>query len=417
MSEALVLACWGLLGGGVVLLLSGCSMEKMVQERVDQMAADLAQQPELHELPKKVVSWDEAVEYALEHNLDLQRARLSVKDAEKQVSRIFKDMIPSVNLDALLTQDISNLTSVTGDDIGFHTNILFNLPSLTRIPITYYTAKATVFRAKKTLEMKEREIVSRLYKNVWMMKLGRLQYGIAKQEAEIKERNDGTVSTADKDWEAKKEGITTELIALMGNPDVYWIIDEKTIPTLSWKRYQEASRQLDNLVLTMMAMEVEASRLNIWGIRAQYFPEFNVNFYSPSLFTSTGGTYGGFFADSGDMYVNMSLSWKLDTTMSIYDRLVSAKDSHKILEKEVRVQALDRRDKVSKLMKSMNDFSNWVSYIKKRANYVNSILPLSTDEYRSNQQEVRQMYKELYSNQEKNLETEAALIMEYGLLQ
>lgn len=395
---------------------SSCSIEKRVQDRVDIISADLEKQPDVEQLQVRTVSWNEAVAYALKNNLEIGRGQLSIDDAERRVRRVFMDFIPGVNLDALLTKDIGDLGSVSTDDVGFHTNILFNVPSLTQVPITYYSAKASLFRANKAMEMKKRELVAKLYKNAWNWKLARAQYELSKEEAEIREKSSGAVSTVDLDWKERSRSLSTELISLMGSSQYNWRIDEKTLPNLSWDRYKAQSGKLDNLVLSLMAMEIEASRLNILGIKMRYFPELNVNFYSPSLFTSTGGTYGGVFADSGDMYVNMSLSWQLDTKLSVWDNLKSAKAAHAILEKEVRNRALERKDKIKKLMKSREDFEDWVAYIRKRSAYLDNSQPLTIDEYKSNQQEIRQMTKELYSNQEKGVDTESALIMEYGLL-
>ncbi len=402
--------------GGMMLAVTSCSVEKMVQKRVEALSAEVERQPDLDQLPVRKVSWNDAVAFALKNNLEIKQGQLSIDDAERRVRRVYMDMIPGVNLDALMTKDIGNLGSVSSDDIGFHTNILFNLPSLTQIPITYYTAKASVFRANKSMEMKKRELISKLYKNVRSLEIARARYELSKQESDIKERSDGTVSNVDHEWREKSRTLAMELISLMGDTHYRWQIDEKTVPKVSWDRYKAASGKLDHLVLAMMAMELEASRLNVLGIKMRYFPELNVNFYSPSLFTNTGGTYGGFFADSGDMYVNMNLSLQLDTKLSVWDNLQSAKASHAILEKEVFMRALERKDKVKKLMKSREDFEAWASYIKKRAAFLDATQPLSVEEYKNNQQEVSKMYRDLYSNREKNLQTEAALIMEYGFL-
>ncbi len=403
------IGCW-------VLVLASCSIEKRVQERVEQISAAVEKQPDVEQLPTRTMSWNAAVAFAMENNLDIRRAKLAIEDSERRVRRVYMDMIPGVNLDALLTKDVGKLGSVTGDDIGYHTNILFNVPSLTQIPITYYSAKASLFRANKALEMKKREIVSKIYKNVRSTEIGLMQYQFSKQEAQVKEKTDGTVSNVDLEWKEKSRTLSMELLSLMGDTSCRWKVDPQTVPALSWDRYKVASQKLDNLVLAMMAMEIEASRLNLLGIKMQYFPSLNVNFYSPSLFTSTGGTYGGVFADSGDMFVNMSLSWQVDTKLSIWDSLQSAKASHALLEKEVHLRAMDRKDKVKKLMESREKFEAWASYMTKRAAFLDSTPPLSLEEYQSNQQEVSKMYQELYSNRDKNFQTEAALIMEYGLL-
>lgn len=55
----------------------------------------------------------------------------------------------------MLTKELSDLAKVTASDVEYNTNILFNMPSLTQIPFDYYSAKAAVYTAEKTLEMKK----------------------------------------------------------------------------------------------------------------------------------------------------------------------------------------------------------------------------------------------------------------------
>ena len=82
----------------------------------------------------------------------------------------------------------------------------------------------------------------------------------------------------------------------------------------------------------------------------------DINFYSPTLFSSTGGTYQGFFAGAGDMQVNMSLREELDTRLTSWFQYKTAKENHDLMQKKVVMDLQQRRIKVAALMESRKRF-------------------------------------------------------------
>ena len=141
------------------LAFSSCSVDRHMAEKTAEMMKQIDVTPMWSQLPVREVRWREAFDMMMAHNLDLKRGELSLRQAERNVTNVFTKMIPGVNLDWMLTKELSDLTRVTGDDLEYNTNILFNMPSLTQIPFDYYTAKAAEYTAKKTLEMKKRELL------------------------------------------------------------------------------------------------------------------------------------------------------------------------------------------------------------------------------------------------------------------
>lgn len=408
---------WSHVGLVLVLLLSlsSCSIEKRIERKTNELADQLAKEPQWEQLPQETITWNQALERAMKDNLDIKRGLLAVKDSENRVMDLYTDFIPGINLDALLTKDIKSLGQIKSTDVERRMNILFNIPSLTQIPYNYYSAKASVFQSKMSMELKRRELISRLYKACQEYKFASNSYEIERMS--IPYDDDGTQKTRiEKDWEAKRKTISSQLSSLIGNINKRWYIQMDTVPVLDWDKYKKASTRLDQYVLSLMAMELEGARLGIIGIKMQYFPELNVNFYSPSLFSSTGGTYGGFFSGSGDTMVNMSLSMKVDTQLRVWNQLKSAQASYKLLQQEIRIRMLERREKVKLLIKSREDFESWSKVSKKYATFLQGTCPKDSEEYKKNQQDVIARFKDVNSNETKNAETEAALILEYGLL-
>lgn len=398
------------------VLCASCSVDRHMAEKTEELMEQIERTPMWNQLPVREVSWGQAFDMMMVHNMDLKRTEQSLRQSERNVTNVFTQMIPGVNLDWMLTKELSDLTRVTGKDMEYNTNILFNVPSLTQIPFDYYTAKAAEYTAKKTLEMKKRELLSKLYRQVLLYQNAVAAYKY--QLEEVPYDDDGVMrKQADDAWKKKKSEFSLTFAELMGNLDARWLVRPETMPRIDWNKYRQATRKMDLLVVTMMAMELESSRLQVLNAKKKFFPSIDVNFYSPSLFNRTGGTYQGFFAGGGDMQVNMSLREELDTRLTSWFQYKTAKETHELMKRKIQLDLVRRRIKISDLMESRRRFLIWKKVITSEIKFAVSRPAVTGEEYLAQREELRKKYKELGSETSKNAEVEAALIMEYGWLQ
>ena len=394
---------------------ASCSVDRHMEKKAGELMARMDAVPDWRQLPRKEISWHQALAMMMERNIDLKKSEQSLKTTKRSVINVFTQIIPGVNLDWMLTKELSDLAKVTASDVEYNTNILFNMPSLTQIPFDYYSAKAAVYTAEKTLEMKKRELVARLYQQVLSYRNAQISYN--NQLSSLPYDDDGVQKKKlDLERERNLNEISQGFAVLLGNMDARWLVKPETMPRLDWGRYRAASRQLDLLVVTMVAMELEASRLQVLNAKLKFFPSVDINFYSPTLFSSTGGTYGGFLAGAGDMKVNMSLREELDTRLTSWFQYKSAKESHELLQREVVMELQRRRIKIAALLESRRRFELWQGVLMKEIAFKESRLSVSGDEYLEQRKDIRKMYADLDNEASKNAEVEAALIMEYGWL-
>ena len=394
---------------------TSCSVDKHMERKAGELMNRMAAIPDWNRLPRKEISWDQAMACMMEGNLDLKRSAQSLRTTERAVVNVFTQIIPGVNLDWMLTKELSELSRVTAQDVEYNTNILFNMPSLTQIPFDYYSAKSAVYTAQKTLEMKKRELVSRLYRQVISYQNARISY--RNRLNSLPYDDDGVQKKiAEQELEKSLDDISEGFATLMGNMEARWLVKPETMPRLDWGKYKSAARHLDLLVVTMVAMELEASRLQVLNAKMKFFPSVDINFYSPTLFSSTGGTYQGFFAGGGDMQVNMSLREELDTRLTSWFQYKTAKENHDLMQKKVLMDLQQRRIKVAALMESRRRFEVWKRVILKEIEFKKSQMAFSGKEYLDQRKDIKTMYENLDSETAKNAEVEAALIMEYGWL-
>lgn len=394
---------------------TSCSLEKHMERKTGELIKKMDTVPEWSQLPRQEISWNQAVALMMERNIDLKKSEQSLKTTKRAVINVFTQIIPGVNLDWMLTKELSDLSKVTANDVEYNTNILFNMPSITQIPFDYYSAKAAVYTAEKTLEMKKRELISRLYQQTISYRNAQISYN---NQLKSLPYDDGGVQRKklDKEWEKSLDEISQGFATLLGSMEARWLIKPETMPRLDWEKYKAASKKLDLLVVTMAAMELEASRLQVLNAKMNFFPSVDINFYSPSLFSSTGGTYGGFFAGAGDMQVNMSLREELDTRLTSWFQYKSAKESHDLMQRSVVMDLQKRRIKIATLLESRRRYELWRGVLLKEIAFKESRLSASGDEYLEQMKDIRKMYTDLDNEAAKNAEVEAALIMEYGWL-
>jgi len=135
--------CIGVLIGS--FLLSGCfSIDAHLEKKSQELSKQLANEPMWESLPVREISWQSALNLMLSNNLSMKQAQLSLKQSERAVSALFMNFIPGINLDAILSKELSELSNIRTGDISYNANILFSSPSITQFPFDYYTAKASV---------------------------------------------------------------------------------------------------------------------------------------------------------------------------------------------------------------------------------------------------------------------------------
>ena len=147
----------------------------------------------------------------------------------------------------------------------------------------------------------------------------------------------------------------------------------------------------------------------------QYLPTISTNLYSPSLFSSSGGTYEGAFLNGEDTKLNLNLSYTLDTRLSNWNQYLDRKADYENTCREVHAAIMDHKHKLMQFKTSMQDYLSWRSYMNKRIEYLESSQPETAEAQIERDSAVLDMRLELLSQESKAIESETAVILEYGL--
>ena len=395
-------------------LLSNCSLE----QRLDSVSANIHKQfadaQSWDKLPMRVISWEQAVAMVKRCNASLADAQSTFEEAERESLSIYTDMIPGVSYYGYFTKSINQLSNnISANDLSSNVNVTFSIPTLTQVPYRVYAAKARTFAAIKAREGKERELESQLYALVRRREIELEIRELATTNPDLTEQDK---LLANKTYISDDAAHWQKMGEILGDFSARWVILPSSAPHVSWGSYEPRMNKLDDLVVCAYALRLEQARLNQYSIALQYLPTINTSLYSPSLFSSSGGTYQGTFLSGEDTRLNLSLSYSLDTRLSTWNSYKRSKDQYEKAKREVATGIIEHKNKLATLKESVKEYNNWRSYMQKRIDYLQKQPVSSAEELITRDRTIYDMKKELLTQAQSAVESEAAVILEYGLI-
>ena len=381
---------------------------------MDTVTADIARQyadiQTWEKLPVRTISWSQAVAMMKRNNIGYIQVQNSIEQAERDELSVYTDLIPGVSFYSYFTQSLGDFArQVNSNNFSNSVNLTFYLPTLTQVPYRVYASKATTYAAIMALKGKERELIASLYTLQRTRELPRRQLELEKQNPDTKP-----------DYLLKKKTDEAaqwlELATLLGDFSARWQILPSSVPQFRWSAYRPLTDKLDELVLCKYAMELEQARMQQYSIALTYLPTINLNLYSPSLFSSTGGTYEGTFLDKDDTKLNMSFTYSLDTKLNTWNSYRRSKENYELRKRETNARLIDLKQKLKTLRSSLDEYYAWKSFMNKRIEHLSTAPATNATEFLENENTLHSMKQELLQQEGSVIESEAALILQYGLL-
>lgn len=397
----------------LVLSLTGCSIDKRLETLSGRIEQHYEEAKEWSQLPKRTLSWEQAVAMMREKNTSLRQATSSINQAERDGLSVYTDMIPGVSYYGYFTSTLRELTNeVNSEDFTSNVNVTFSLPTLTNVPYRVYAAKARTYAAMKAKEGKERELISKLYQTVRMREIRQKQRaleskGTMADAAALEQQMKAGLQEDEKYWQ--------EVAQYLGDRSARWEILPESMPHVQWKDYEKKTYKLDPLVVCQFALRLEQARLQQYNVALSYLPTINTNLYSPSLFSSYGGTYQGTFLSMDDTRLNLSISYTLDTRLSTWNSYQQSKESYENARLEIISQIADHKNKLAILRRSVLEYDTWRQYMLRRMDYVRRTPAPTADMLLERGKLLLDMEKELLTQEGKAVESEAAVVLEYGM--
>ncbi|MDX1952594.1 MAG: TolC family protein [Verrucomicrobiota bacterium] len=354
------------------LLLAGCASPKTkVAETQQTLRAEwktniFRQQ----DLPLRTVEWNEALEMMLQHNLKLRGARMALTNSQEEVRAVFKDLIPTLNLRSGISKRLSSLDTTTFDDVTFSADSFFSVPGIVNFAARLYSARLLHLRAEAAYSLTEREQTIQLYKlfigveqsNEELRKLQQ-QSATARAMQEIDPFTSRLLLTEldirRTSVETSESALQQEIGDMLGSRAYRWNLSTNQLPDL---RYHETPLPLDDtnrvaqLQMKLLAIELEAAKAQIKGIKMRYWPELTIFVSSPPIFQKSGGNERWW--DAADVRGSADLFWNIDTRGQVSRLLRQTKRAQDLQFEKYRMETLALMDRLiftQKIIHTVND--------------------------------------------------------------
>lgn len=373
-----------------------------------------AETKDWRQLPERSITWHQALSMMRSENLELAELEDTIQRYERESLSVYTEMIPGVSYYGYMSRTISELSApMSSDELASHVNVQFSLPMLTQVPYRVYAAKARTYAAMKRKEGKERELVSRLYQLVRQQEVESAKMALLRRAPEEEQKD--SIAQQQKRLDANREKHWQEVARILGRRDTRWHIMPESMPKVKWDVYGPRMDRLGELVVCELALMLENARMSQYQTALSYLPTINTNLYSPELFSSTGGTYGGTFLGGDDTRLSLNISYSLDTKLDTWNNYQLSKASYEREKVRVADRLVDHRNKVRMLRESVEEYTNWRSYMTKHMAYLRNTPPQSAEEHIERGKLLYNMEMELLNQEGSAIESEAAMVLEYGM--
>ncbi len=404
--------CYPFLAFACAVVLTGCSIEQRLEKVSGEVRGYYADAKEWDQLPMRTISWQQALAMVQQNNIELKKLSSAIERSERAGLSIYTDMIPGLSYYGYLSKTLSDVSSVSAGDINSNVNVTFNLPTITNIPYRVYAARANTYAAIQSRELRERELTSRLYSHVRKRELELRRRKLAEMQPELDELKAMRAQTA---AQLEDAAHWKEVAEILGDYSARWHVLPESMPRVQWDEYLPRFEMLSPMSVSRFAIRLEQARLAQYGIALQYLPTINAHLFSPSLFSSSGGTYEGAFLDGDDMQINLNASYTFDTQLTTWNSYMDRKEEFENTRREIIAAIIAHKHKLNQLKRSVQDYRSWCSYMHKRMDYLRKTPVTTADEQIARDATLLDMQNELLSQELAAIESETAVIIEYGL--
>jgi len=390
------------------LSLVSCNLDAYLQQRQDKLVEEYRALPDYEQLPIRIISWQQAVQLALAGNAEYRQAQENLAHAERESGQTWRSFIPSIDIGYYYSRALfRNEGGYYRGEGDFNTNVMFMLPELTRLPVEHYTKLLAVRKAQIDLTIKQREIESKLYQLF--------------REREIDERPKAPKDGQEDAASARQKVEQTEreqwgkLCELINDDSARWQLLPADLPRVTPESYGSKIELPSPESQQLLAMGLEAARLRKLGVIIEYWPSIHTNFYSPSLFDSSGGSLTGFMRGAKDTRVSLNTYFPLDMKGEKANSYREAENAHRAALSQARQKMREYKEKAALLLQSWQQYREWKQAMEGYIAFRRRQGAAHPDDMRMMHEESQSVMQELLEQERKNIERECALIQEYGL--
>jgi hypothetical protein len=335
-------------------LAAGChSPQTRVAERVRALEQDWRTNLLYQEsLPERVLDWPAALAQLRASNLKLRQARLDLTNAQESVRQVYRDLVPTLNLNAGVSKRLVDMPHISPSDVTFSVDSFFNIPGVVSFNARLYVARLYEIRTEAAYALAEREQIIELYKLFWAFQDAQEQAHTLqnqKKTAHAYEAADpvtGQLLLTEAELreisgENETQNLQQRASELLGSHEYHWSLSTNRLPELHYAQEPlplDDTNRVAQLQIRLAAIELEAARAELAGIKLRYWPELNIFITGPPIYQQYYGQEQ--FWNAHDVQASANVFWWVDTRGYISHQLRQTKRQKDLQEARLRQDAL-----------------------------------------------------------------------------
>jgi hypothetical protein len=346
--------------GAALLIIIGCaSPEKKVAKKMEELKVQWQTNVQRQaNLPERVLDWPGARAMMLENNLKLLSSRTEVTNAIENYRQIYRELVPTLNARAGVSKTLARLDTLSPDDVTFSADSFFNVPGLVNFASRVYAGKLTMLRARTAYALSEREQTIELYR----LFTGALEFQAEIEKLNVQRANASAMAQIDpftarmletelevREIVAHREAQTLQQRAsdLLGAYNYKWVLTTNGLPELKYSSEPlplTDTNRVAQLQLKLVALELEAARMTILGMKLRYWPELNIFISGPPVYQRVAGQDRWW--DAEQVRGSADLFWQLDTRGYISRQLKQTRRSQALQKEKFEQESLTLMDRL-----------------------------------------------------------------------
>ena len=343
-----------------LLVVAGCSSpEKKVTRKMEELKVQWQTNVQRQaNLPERVLDWPSARQLMLENNLKLRSSRTDVTNAIENYRQIYRELVPTLNGRAGVSKTLARLDTLSPDDVTFSADSFFNVPGIVNFASRVYVGKLMMLRARTAYSLIEREQTIELYR----LFTGALEFQAEIEKLKVQRANASAMAQIDpftarmletelevREIASHRDAQTLQQRAsdLLGAYNYRWVLSTNEMPNLRYQVEPLAltdTNRVAQLQLKLVALELEAARMTILGMKLRYWPELNIFISGPPVYQRVAGADRWW--DAEQVRGSADLFWQLDTRGYISRQLKQTRRSQALQKEKFENESLALMDRL-----------------------------------------------------------------------
>lgn len=366
-------------------------------------------------LPVQQVDWPTGLELLLANNPKLKQSRIDYTNNVENYRQIFRELIPTLNARAGVSKKLASLNTLSLDDVTFSADSFFNVPGLVNYAARIYVAKLVTLRSKTAYQLAEREQVIELY---------RLFNGLQEETAELQRLNaqrayvqamttvdpftgrmmQTELDTRELTSQKAKRAFQQRAAELFGDFSYRWELVTNGLPDL---RYHldplpiGDTNRVAQLQMKLFALELEAAKATLSGLKLRYWPELNIFISGPPVYTVRAGRERWW--DAEEVRGSADLYWQLDTRGYISRIVKQTKRAQQLQRRRFEQESLSLMDRLLFTQELMQATKEQLDRTNKQIEFLHAVPPApnflsiqkAAEDYRQLTQQQLRLQREL----------------------